>query len=92
MARQPRKPNLEIEVVYVPGPDYEEHLNGALDVLADALAERLIAKARQQVADELGVRPEELVRDRQQLDLELWVSCSLEQMLTMLAQRPTSIS
>jgi len=71
MARRPRKPNLEIEVVYVPDPDYEEHLNGALNVLADALAERLIAKARQQVADELGVRPEQLGRARnQRIDLE----------------------
>ena len=71
MARRPRKPNLEIEVVYVPDPDYEEHLNGALNVLADALAERLIAKARQQVADELGVRPEQLGRAQtQRIDLE----------------------
>ena len=63
MARRPRQPNLKIEVVYVPDPDYDEHLNGALSVLADALAERLIAKARQQVADELGLHPEQLMRE-----------------------------
>ena len=71
MARRPRKPNLEIEVVYVPDPDYDEHLNGALNVLADALAERLIAKARQQVADELGIRLEQLGRAQtERIDLE----------------------
>ena len=71
MARRPRKPNLEIEVVYVPDPNYDEHLNGALNVLADALAERLIAKARQQVADERGVPPEQLGRAQtQRIDLE----------------------
>lgn len=71
MARRPRKPNLEIEVVSVPDPDHEEHLNGMLKVLADALADRLIAQARQQVADEVGVRPEELDRTRpQRLNLE----------------------
>lgn len=49
------KPRLRIEVVPVSTEDAQRALEGFLNVLADALAERLIAKARAEIAAELGV-------------------------------------
>lgn len=54
------KPRLRIEVVPLPTPTAEADLDAALDVLADALAERLVRMAREQVAAELGMDPDTL--------------------------------
>ena len=57
------KPRLRIEVVPVPTEDAHRALEGCLNVLADALAERLIAKARAAVAAELGVGEDGIDRE-----------------------------
>ena len=49
------KPKLRIKVVPVPTEDAHRAHAGFLNVLADALAERLVARARAAVAAELGV-------------------------------------
>ncbi len=49
------KPRLRIEVVPLPTPNAQRELDACLDVLADALADRLIAQARADIAQELGV-------------------------------------
>ena len=54
------KPRLRIEVVPSPTPTAMADLDAALDVLADALADRFIRLAREQVAAELGVDAETL--------------------------------
>lgn len=58
------KPRLQVEVIPVPTADYERLVDEALDALADALAEQFIAKARAQVAAELGVDPDDIDRER----------------------------
>lgn len=62
-----RRPNLTIEVVPYPVEDYQEQLDAALDILADALAVQFIEKARQQVAEELCVDPDSLLSRKARL-------------------------
>lgn len=57
------KPRLRIEVVPSPTPTAMADLDAALDVLADALADRFIRMAREQVAAELGVDADTLDRE-----------------------------
>ena len=57
------KPRLRIEVVPFPTPTAMADLDAALDVLADALADRFIRMAREQVAAELGVDAESINRE-----------------------------
>lgn len=57
------KPRLRIEVVPVPSEDAHRAQQGFLNVLADALAERLIAKARAEIAAELGVDESRIDRE-----------------------------
>ena len=57
------KKKLTIEVVPVPTEEAHQAMEGMLGVLADALAERLIARARAAVARELGVEASELERE-----------------------------
>jgi hypothetical protein len=49
------KQRLRIEVVPAPTPDAQRELDACLDVLAEALADRLIDQARAAIAQELGV-------------------------------------
>lgn len=58
----PRHPNLTIVAVPHPVEDYYEQLDAALDILADALAEKFIEQARREVAAELGIDPDQLPR------------------------------
>ncbi len=57
------KPRLRIEVVPFATPTAMADLDAALDVLADALADRFIRMAREQVAAELGVDAETINRE-----------------------------
>jgi|MDTD01.3.fsa_nt_gb hypothetical protein len=57
------KPRLRIEVVPFPTPTAQADLDAALDVLADALADRFIRMAREQIAAEIGVEAESIDRE-----------------------------
>jgi len=52
------KPHWTLEVIRQPHPDGEREAQGALEALAEALADRLISQARQAVARERGVAEE----------------------------------
>ena len=55
--------SLHIEVVREPHPEAEREAARALDALADALADRLIGLARQEVAGERGLAEEVIDRE-----------------------------
>ena len=57
------KPKLRVEVVHQPHPEAEACLDAALDHLADVLADRIIARARRDVAREAGVEVDSLDRE-----------------------------
>ncbi len=61
----PKMPNLQI--VTEPAADAEREVAMALDALADALADRLIARARHEVAVERGVAEEEIDREHERV-------------------------
>lgn len=69
------KPAFQVEVVHVPSPTASEDREAALDLLADALAERSIRESRDQVAARLGVEPDQLDRqnDRKEVSDSLSV-------------------
>ncbi len=49
------KPKLRVEIVTRPHPDAEREYSAALDLIADLIAERCIARARRELAAEMGV-------------------------------------
>ncbi len=51
---------LQVEVVPVPCADAQSRTDAALNELADALADRFIQHAKEQIASELGVPVEAL--------------------------------
>ena len=57
------KSRLRIEVIPFPTPDALRDQDACLDVLADALADRLIARARAGVAREMGVDARKIDRE-----------------------------
>ncbi len=57
------KPRLRFEVVALPTADAEQQFDACLDMLADALADRLIARARASIAAELGVDEDRIDRE-----------------------------
>lgn len=58
------KTKLRVQIVPLPTPSAAAELDAALDLLADAIAERCIVRARAEVAAELGVPVESLGRER----------------------------
>ena len=58
-----RRQRSRLEVVRQPHPDAEREAQGALEALAEALADRVIGQARLAVARELGL-------DEEAIDLE----------------------
>ena len=62
-----RRTQLTARVVLVPHPRAEEHRRAAIQLLARALADKVIAEARAEVAAELGVSPDSIDRERGQL-------------------------
>ncbi len=64
MGRRSRVPKLRVEVVCVPDPDYYRNLDKVLNILADAFADKLIAEARAEVAAELGIPEDQLMKGR----------------------------
>jgi hypothetical protein len=61
----PKMPTLQI--VLEPAQDAEREVAMALDALADALADRLIARARSEVAIERGVAEEDIDRENERV-------------------------
>ena len=62
MPRVKRKP-LSIHLVPVPREEAERNLREAVELLADALADQILAEARAEVAAELGREPTQLDRE-----------------------------
>ena len=62
MPRVKRKP-LSIRLVPVPREEAERNLREAVELLADALADQILAEARAEVAAELGRAPAQLDRE-----------------------------
>ena len=61
------KPHLTLDVIRQPHPDAERDADRALDELAEGLADRLIARARQDVARERGVAEDVIDREHEQV-------------------------
>jgi hypothetical protein len=57
---RPKKQPLHVEVVYAPRDDSEQRWNAALDIIADAFAERILEKSRAEAAAEMGLTPAEV--------------------------------
>jgi hypothetical protein len=55
--------DLEFRVVRKPMADARQHRDAAVDVLADAIADHLIAESRAEVAQEHGVSEEAIDRE-----------------------------
>lgn len=55
-----KKQPLFVEVVHVPREDAQRRWDTALDIIADAFAERILEKARAEAAAELGLTPGEV--------------------------------
>jgi hypothetical protein len=58
------KPKLRVEVVASPHPDADREYSAALDLIADLLAERCIARARSEIASEMGVDERSIDHER----------------------------
>jgi hypothetical protein len=65
-----RRAQLAVRVLFVATPDAEREQRRVLGEIGKALADQLIEKARAEVAASLGVRPEEIARERGVLDEE----------------------
>ncbi len=65
------KPRLSYRAIPVPRADAEERLQRAISLLAEGLAEVCIRKAREEVADELGLAPEQIDRERDDVSEEV---------------------
>ena len=65
------RPALTIRAIPVPREGAERAFDAALDLLAEALAEQIIADARAEVAGRLGVSPDAIDRERGGLHEEL---------------------
>ncbi len=57
------KPEWKVELVPVPRAEAEEAFERILDLFADAIADKLIAEARAEVAAELGKDPRAIDRE-----------------------------
>lgn len=55
-----KKQPLRVEVVHVPREHALRSWDSALDLLADAFAQRILDKARAEAAAELGLTPDEV--------------------------------
>lgn len=55
---------LRVEIVGVPCPDYQRRKQECIRLIADVLADQLIAKARAEVAAELGLTEDAIDRER----------------------------
>ena len=66
------KPRLQIRVVRRPHPNAEREIDQALDVIAEAIADRLIARARRDVARERGVAEEAIDREHERVAEAAW--------------------
>jgi hypothetical protein len=58
---------MQIEVIRTPHPDAEREAATALDFLAEALADRLIDRARQEVARMRGVSEKDIDREHERV-------------------------
>ncbi|MCK9521500.1 MAG: hypothetical protein M0R76_00450 [Proteobacteria bacterium] len=61
------KQRLQLEVIRQPHRDAEREAAEALDALAEGLADRLIARARMEVARERGVAEEAIDREHERV-------------------------
>ena len=61
------KPRVTLDVIRQPHPDAEREADRALDDLAEGLADRLIARARQAVAHERGLAEEAIDREHERV-------------------------
>lgn len=61
------KPRLTYRAIPVPRADAEERLQRALALFAEGMAEVCIRSAREEVARELGVSPEQIDREQDRL-------------------------
>lgn len=59
---------LTARIVLVPHPDAAKHRKEAFRVLGEGFADLLIAQARAELAETLGVPPESIDHERAQLD------------------------
>lgn len=59
-----RRTKLSARVVLVPHPDADAHRKAAIQLLARALADKVIAEARESLAAELGVSASSIDRER----------------------------
>lgn len=62
-----RRPQLTARIVLVPHAQAEEHRRAAVQLLARALADKVITDARAEVAARLGVSPDSIDRERGRL-------------------------
>lgn len=58
------KPKLRVEVTARPHKDAEREYSAALDLIADLIAERCIARARRELAAEMGVDERSIDHER----------------------------
>jgi len=58
------KPKLQPEVIACPHPDADREFSAALDLIADLIADRCIARARREIAAEIGVNEEQIDWER----------------------------
>jgi hypothetical protein len=67
------RPALTIRAIPVPREGAERSFHAAIDILAEALAQQIIADARAEVAARLGVAPDAIDREHGGLQDELRV-------------------
>ena len=65
------KPRLTYRAIPVPRADAEARLQRAISLLAEGFAEVCIRKAREEVADELGLSEEQIDREQDRVSDEV---------------------